>query len=145
MDLMDKTSNVIQFPFSGQQKTKTISVEETEKGVNMVKYNHINSTLSTVVPMLFNNIELAGFHVVPEYGDSDDKHLKDGSLIVESIRSILCKYYDLKHPFQILANNVFITIGDDHLKLADRLEMDIEPEDVDEYEELEDFEEDSES
>jgi len=142
MVFMDNTSNVIKFPFQSKHVTKHVTLEETEKGINMIKYNHINSTLSTIVPMLFNNMELAGFHVVPEYGDNDDTHLKDGSLVVESIRSILCKYYDLKHPFQDLANNIFESIGEDSLKLVDRLEMKIEPEDIDITEELE---EDSES
>jgi hypothetical protein len=57
-----------------------------------------------ILPSLFNNIDIAGFPSSEAIGDDD---VKDINLIVESLRSLLCKYYDVKHPFQDLAENVF--------------------------------------
>ena len=40
--------------------------------------DHINETLSTVVPMLFNNMEIAGFDFSVEDEDDDEDGEDDG-------------------------------------------------------------------
>ena len=101
--------NIIQFPGS----TKSI-IENKNDEMNMhmftVKSNHINETLELIVPMIFNNIEMAGFNVIGK--DYDDLNIKNGALVVESIRSILCDYHDIYHPFQDIANSVFTKTGE---------------------------------
>ena len=64
--------------------------------------------------MLFNNIEIAGFNVIGE-DEETDMNMKDGALIVESIRSLLCKYYDIEHPFHAFANACFEQVDDDRI------------------------------
>lgn len=119
--------NVIKFPsrgkFTGQQSSP-INDEEVLTNVSMVKINHVNETLATIVPMLFNNMELAGFDFSVE-DENDDENIKDGSFIVESIRSMLFKHYGIKHPFQDIANSVFVRQKDGTYSLTKRLEVDI--------------------
>lgn len=116
-------TNVIQFPNRGKPTPEIPTVEELALNVNMVKYNHINQTLETIIPMLFNNMELAGFQIVP-MEDEDDPNIKDSALIVESIRSLLCKYYNINHPFQSLSENMFNPNNDGSFSLSKTLTMD---------------------
>jgi hypothetical protein len=74
--------------------------------------------------MLFNNIDLAGFQIVPEYKEDDDPYIKDNALIVESIRSLLCKCYGINHPFQGLSEELFQSNQDGTFTLVKNLEMD---------------------
>jgi hypothetical protein len=123
MITMDKENNVIQFPNRGKVIPREITPEEMTLNVSIVKYNHINETLETIVPMLFNNMELAGFQVVP-MEDEEDENIKDVALIVESIRSLMCKYYGIQHPFQQLSDNLFNPNDDGTMALTKVLEMD---------------------
>ena len=123
-DNMTKENNVIQFPNRGRVVTPAVPTkEELAMNVSMIKYNHINETLETVIPILFHNMDLAGFHLVPIEED-DDPNIRDGALIVESIRSIMCKYYDIQHPFQQLADTMFNPREDGTFALTKKLEMD---------------------
>jgi hypothetical protein len=54
--------------------------------------------------MIFNHLDIAGFDVV----DEENNDLKDGAFVVESLRSMMCKYHGLYHPFQQLAETVFV-------------------------------------
>jgi len=121
---MEKTpSNVIKFPTNN---TRIVPIDEIDIATNikMVKINHINETLTTIIPMLFTNIELAGFSISLDEDEIDD-NLKDGALIVESIRSLLCKMHDLEHPFQKLADDIFIQSEDDIDELTMREKLNI--------------------
>lgn len=98
-------NNVIVFP-GANKGGKTLTPTEVTSNVNALKYNHINEALETIIAMLFNNIEIAGFG--ENIGGTDDSSLKQGSLIVESIRSLLMYDYGLTHPFKELADKVFV-------------------------------------
>lgn len=120
---MEKSSNnVIQFPSRARSPQAPISDLEIATNVSMIKFNHINETLNTIIPMLFNNIEIAGFNVIPEDEESDE-NMKDGALLVEAVRSLLCKYYEIDHPFQKLADNIFENIGDGTLAMVEKIDM----------------------
>ena len=88
--------------------------------------NHINETLQTLIPKLFNDITLAGFDVVPEEDEEDTENLKDSAMIVESIRSLLCKYYEIKHPIQEISNSFFIEQKDGTVTVASKLDINLE-------------------
>lgn len=98
--------NIIQFPrkYSGEENLLPTSEEEVNSKIDLLKYHHIHETLATVIPMLFANLEVAGF----DCNDESEENLKDGAFVVEAIRSILCKHYGLDHPFQEIAQNVFL-------------------------------------
>jgi hypothetical protein len=128
IDIMDtketnNLSNVIEFPNRGKFGH---SLQKTEKdvagGISNIKINHINETLALVIPMLFNNIELGGFDLSEDFNE-EDTNIKDGSFVVEAIRSLLCKQYDIKHPFQDIANAVFIQDDQGVFKLATELNL----------------------
>lgn len=98
--------NIIQFPRKNGMEDKFLptSEEEINSKIDLLKYHHIHETLATVIPMLFSNLEAAGF----DCSDDTDENLKDGAFVVEAIRSILCKYHGIDHPFQEIAQNVFL-------------------------------------
>jgi hypothetical protein len=122
---MAKESNVIQFPSRGKSAQAALSEKEISENVSFMKHNHINETLNTLVPMIFNNIELAGFHLIPDE-DEVDENLKDSALMVESLRSLLCKHYGMKHPFQKLAEEIFIPTSEGAFTLSKALIVDFE-------------------
>lgn len=124
---MAKESNVIQFPSRGKPVQSAPSEQEITTNISFMKYNHINETLNTLVPMIFNNIELAGFHLIPDE-DDEDENIKDSALMVESIRSLLCKHYDMKHPFQKLADELFLPTEDGGFSVSKSLNIVLENE-----------------
>jgi hypothetical protein len=119
--------NIIKFPESkiirfGQEP---ISAESVEDKVNILKEHHINETLSVVMPLLFSSLDSAGFTFDPE---RVDETIKDGALVLESLRSIMCKYYGIPHPFQLISENLFIEdpqMGENAYKLADEINIKI--------------------
>lgn len=128
-----QTDNVIAFPSRGNPPP---SKERNKFDIEMVKIHHVNEALSTIIPMLFNNITIAGFDIVPDEDDDDD-HLKDTALVVESIRSILYKHYDIKHPLQEVAEEFFVHQENGILSVANRLELNLEEYDKESAEEAE--------
>ena len=92
----------------------------------MVKHNHIIETLETIVPMLFNNMDIAGFDIIPSDEDEDDPNVKDCALIVEAIRSLMCKHYMIDHPFQNLSENLFLYKKNGILTITKSLVIDFE-------------------
>jgi len=116
------SNNVILFPRSRYlSDEEPLSVETVKHSTDMMRHYHVQETISTIAPMIFNQLDLAGF----EIGDEESDNIKDGAFIIESIRSILCKHYDLYHPFQQIAENVFYPDGEDTntLRIADSLNV----------------------
>ena len=118
------SNNVIAFPIKKKIASSIQAVpktpEEIAVNVNQMKFNHINETLGVLVPMIFSNIEIAGFDFLPEEGEPDP-NIKDGALFVETLRSMLCKFYGIEHPLQRVAEDIFIKVGEDTFELADEL------------------------
>jgi hypothetical protein len=104
---MDTSNNIIKFPLIKKGNSKQIEPEEIENNLTMIKYNHIGETLALIIPILINNLELAGFISSENDEEYIDLNIKDGALIVESIKSMLLKHYNIYHPFQDIASNVF--------------------------------------
>jgi hypothetical protein len=116
--------NVIQFPRKNKQSVIP-SEEKIATDMNMVKINHINEALQTLIPKLFNDMMVAGFDVVPEE-EEDTQNLKDSAMIVESIRSLMCKYYDIKHPIQEISESFFIEESDGTISVTKHLDLNLE-------------------
>ena len=123
---MDFTDNIIPFPkknhnFSGSSTPQ--SIDEVEETVDLVRQVHIQQTLEQVIPMLFDNLSLAGFQPANEMD-----FLKDGALIVEAARSFLNKTYAISHPLQLIAENLFEqTDSDGNLEVSDKIKIVITP------------------
>lgn len=115
---MENITNIIPFPKVNVNRQIPSTDAEIALNVNLIKFNHINETLETIIPMLFTNIELAGFGL-----DEEDDNIRDGALIVESLRSLLCKIHNIEHPFHILNEKLFVDLPDGGLKITDVLNV----------------------
>jgi hypothetical protein len=114
-------NNVIKGPWVGNDPTVAVPLLH---GVQMVKALHIQETLVTLMPMLFNNIELAGF-VWDEQGDKETE--KDATLIVEAVKSLLFKYHGMHHPLQTVAEGVFVADADSNIDFATHVSVELKP------------------
>lgn len=117
--------NVVQFPRKKLSDDKFVPTSEEEifDRIEGLKQHHIHETLATVIPMLFANLEAAGF----DFMDETDENFKDGAFIVESVRALLCKQHGLYHPFQEIAENVFLPDTDHEgmLKVVETLNINL--------------------
>lgn len=116
-----ESNNVIQFPKKNLNSKLPIDQDQIEKNMEMMKHYHIQETIATIAPIVFNQLELAGFSL----GEDETENIKDGAFIVESLRSLMCKYYDIYHPFQQISENVFTADSEDInvLKIAETLNL----------------------
>jgi hypothetical protein len=125
------TNNVITFPksYSGPKDSRLdLTAEEVSKNIDTMKQFHIQETLMNVIPIIFNHLEVSGF-AFPENED-DKESIKDGAMIVESLRSFMSKYYEIYHPFQKLAENIFESDKEDteSLNIVDSLNIKLKEE-----------------
>jgi hypothetical protein len=121
------SNNVIQFPKENKNIQKMISIDEINHNVEQMNLYHIQETISSIIPMIFTQLEIAGFYPTDEDLETD---IRDGAFFVESLRSMLCKQYEIYHPFQKLADNVFEddTSEEGALKIVDELVIDMREE-----------------
>ena len=120
---MTMDNNVINFPKNKKYVSENVlTQEDVILNVASVKYNHVNETLAAVIPMLFSNIEIAGFDL-SSFEDEEDIMIKDGTFIVEAVRSILCKYHGIYHPFQDLAEQSLDRCEDDSFLIVDSINV----------------------
>jgi hypothetical protein len=115
-------NNIVLFPQRDNPRNiMPQSIEEVIENMDDVKHVHIQESLENMMPMLFDRLSLAGFNL----DDEDDTIAKHGALVVESVRSFLCKIYGMEHPLQIIANNLFETDGDGNLSIAENIRITI--------------------
>jgi hypothetical protein len=117
-------NNVILFPKQNSKTNdlKSPSIEDVQNNMKMAKHYHIQEAIANIAPIIFNQFEVCGFNFSEE---EEDNNLKSGAFIVESIRSMLCEYYGLYHPFQQLSDAVFIPDGEDEgsLRIVESLNI----------------------
>jgi hypothetical protein len=117
-------NNIINFPKNKKFSSENVLTQEDVLiNVASVKYNHVNETLAAVIPMLFSNIEIAGFDLSSFEDHEEDIMIKDGTFIVEAVRSILCKYHGIYHPFQDLAEQSLDRCDDDSFLITDSVNI----------------------
>ena len=98
--------NVVKFPkaYNGPENEESF-VQKINTNMDMMKHFHIQETIATITPMIFTQLEIAGFPLgEEESGELVD--IKDGALVIEALRSIMCKQYEIYHPFQKIAENI---------------------------------------
>lgn len=99
-------SNVIPFPKSPQNKQQeTITTENVKLNIDELKLSHINETILAIIPNLLQQMALAGFEVREE---NKEGVIKDGAFLVEAMTSLLCRHYNVFHPFQKISDTIFI-------------------------------------
>jgi hypothetical protein len=100
-----QSNNVIVFPSSKRLDSNVVipqTLEEVENAVDIVREAHIQQSLEQVIPMLFDNLALAGFQPINE-----NDFLKDGALVVEAVRAFMHKLYGMEHPLQYISEHLF--------------------------------------
>ena len=118
------SNNIIQFPKANlRAPVEEVVMEDITRNVESVKHYHIQETIANLAPIIFNTLEVAGFGI----SDDDNTDIKDGAFIIESLRSLMCKYYDIYHPFQQIAENVFSPDKEEvgALRIADSLNLEL--------------------
>ena len=125
---MKTSNNVVSFP--KRNANPDISLEDIQHNMDMMKHYHVQETIQTLVPIIFNQLDVAGFGLIEEDVDLD---IKDGALIVEALRSLMLKHYDIHHPFQQVAEAIFEPhpTEDGAFKVVKKLDLElktIEPE-----------------
>lgn len=126
---MNDKNNIIPFPKKNINIKAEVNIEDIQNNIEMMKHYHIQETIATIIPIIFNQLDIAGFYL-PDEEDEMDDDIKDGALIVESIRSLMCKHYGLYHPFQKVALDVFIQDEEEanSFKIVDELNVILKPE-----------------
>jgi len=120
--------NVIKFPTKINNNEKYVPLDEEEIGdrVDDMKFLHIQETMLPVLHNLFSSLAVAGFDFSIEE-DEEDPFLKDGALVVESIKAMLCKHHGIEHPLSIIADVLFVPNEDDDeegsFKIADNISI----------------------
>ncbi len=119
------SNNVVSFP-KGKNANKDITLEDIQHNMDMMRHYHIQETIQNLVPMIFNQLDIAGFGLIEDDVDHD---VKDGALIVEALRSLMLKHYDMHHPFQQVAEAIFIPHPKEEgaFKIVDKLELELDP------------------
>ena len=101
--MTNKANNIVAFPLKNVNVHEQ-KIEKIHHNLEMMKQYHIQETILNLTPIIFNHLDISGFGIVD---DDDVSDLKDGALIVEALRSYMCKHYGTFHPFQIIAENIF--------------------------------------
>lgn len=117
------SNNVVSFP-KGKSTSKDITIEDIQHNMDMMRHYHIQETIQNLVPMIFNQLDIAGFGLIEDDVDHD---IKDGALIVEALRSLMLKHYDMHHPFQQVAEAIFIPHPKEEgaYKIVNKLELEL--------------------
>ncbi|NBX48919.1 hypothetical protein EBT25_03080 [bacterium] len=102
------TDNVIIFP-KQIEKQQLQSLDEILERVEENRREHINYILDELAAFVFQRAHEEGFDM-----EQDDLY-KDSILVVESIRSMLCKSVSIPHPLQKITEEL-ISIEDEEVK-----------------------------
>lgn len=118
---MTKNTNIIPFPKQHTNPTVETNIEEIQQSVDMMKHYHIQESIATIAPIIFNQLDVAGFYLEGEETEDD---MKDGTMILESIRSLMCRHYGMYHPFQDISENIFTPLeNEDGMKISESINL----------------------
>jgi hypothetical protein len=107
-DEVEEVSNVIPFPrehIRPHLLSELIDINETRK--DLFKENADTITQITV-DFILNNMGSVG--IIFDFNE-DPRCMKEFALVIESLKSLLYKYYELEHPMQLVAENAFTLDG----------------------------------
>jgi hypothetical protein len=129
-----QSNNVVMFPrpYNGPASVEVPTMEEINQNTDMMKHFHIQETITNIVPIIFNQLDISGFELLEEDEAGSQNSLKEGAFIVEGLRAIMCRHYGLYHPFQEIWEKVFtseIIAGESALKIVDKIEIEFKKKD----------------
>ena len=94
------TDNVIQFP-KGKFNAPPQSLEEMVDNIDRLRREHADEIVGSMIPQLVGVFMANGIDV------DQHEYIKDVSMIVESSKALLYKYFNIEHPFHDMIENVF--------------------------------------
>jgi hypothetical protein len=112
--------NILAFPESKivrHFEEDDITREEISTRVELMHHLHIQEVVETLMPLVFSQLAVGGFDL------SDEEDLKDAAFITEAIRSVLCKTKGINHPFQEIADQVFLDEDDGVFSMVESLNI----------------------
>lgn len=98
---MTEESNVVLFPGMKREDAIPQTLAEMEDRITNARKEHVEMLLGDMIPELIHIFGTYGLNI------EDDKYTKDIAMIMESIKSLLCKQSRLDHPFHTMVENVF--------------------------------------
>lgn len=101
------SDNIILFPNKKKTTIDPPTLEEVKENILSQKEEQIEEVSEILANMLLEQISSAGFFI-----SSDDKTLKELCFCMESLKALMCKYYDIEHPFHAFANACFEQVED---------------------------------
>jgi hypothetical protein len=120
------SNNVVIFPktYKGP-RNEMADFSSIEKNIDMMRHFHIQETIANIAPMIFNQLIIAGF----EFDYETPEGIKDGAMVLESLRALMCKHYEMYHPFQKIAEEIFVSEENEELeyslKIVDSIEINL--------------------
>ena len=117
-------NNILFFPIERiKRNSPPQNIEEVHALVNDVQQYHVQEIIETVVPKLFEMLDVAGFQ--PQDDQQFESTLKSSAFIAESIRSFLGLIYNVEHPLQSVSENIFYIDCDGDVKIRDNIKITI--------------------
>lgn len=95
------TDNVIVFPGVRFAGAPPQNIEEIADNVTQIRKDHVDGVMNDMIPDVINMFGAYGVDI------NDDKYVKDVALVIESIKSLLHKQYNLDHSFHNMIDNIF--------------------------------------
>lgn len=122
------SDNIIRFPIQ-KINSDPPTVEEIKENLLSQKEEQIEEVSEILANMLLEQISTAGFLVT-----GDEKTLKELCFCMEALKALMCKYYDIEHPFHTFADACFQQVDEDRIAFIapvfkEKLEIKEEPND----------------
>jgi hypothetical protein len=95
------TDNVILFPGVKLGEAPPQNLDEIHDKVIQTRKEHVAGVMNDMVPDIINMFGAYGVDI------NDDKYIKDVALVMESIKALLHRQYNLEHPFHNMSDTIF--------------------------------------
>jgi hypothetical protein len=126
--MTQRDTTIVKFPAMNTNKSLPLTKDDADLSLLTIKMYYIQKSLDDIMNIVINHLEIAGFA-------ADQTNLfsvKECALIAESIRSYMFTAYNLNHPMQRIADEVFTEITDSedetddiHLDIRDSITIDV--------------------
>ena len=95
------TDNVILFPGFRREDAPPQNLEEIVDKVTQTRKEHVASVMNDMIPDVINMFGAYGVDI------NEDKYIKDVALVMESIKALLHRQYNLEHQFHKMVDGIF--------------------------------------
>jgi hypothetical protein len=95
------TDNVIVFPGLKRDDAPPQNLDEIHDKVTQTRRDHVTAVMNDMIPDIINMFGAYGVDI------NDDKYVKDVALVMEGIKALLHRQYNLEHPFHNMSDTIF--------------------------------------